>query len=142
MEKVRFIAEVSSNHNRDLDRCKLFIEIAKSIVCDGVKFQLFKIDHLFASDILAKSEKHRERKKWELPLEFIPELSEYAHKLELQFSCTPFYLEAVDELFPFVDFYKIASYELLWHDLFRKCVEKGHSTGYRKNHGNTGHAYS
>ena len=60
---VKFIAEVSSNHNGDLKRCLKFIETAKDCGCDGVKFQLFKIDELFASEILAKSEEHRKRKK-------------------------------------------------------------------------------
>jgi sialic acid synthase SpsE len=46
-------------------------------------------------------------------------------KRNIQFSATPFYLEAVAELFPFVDFYKIASYELLWHDLLRACARTG-----------------
>lgn len=38
-----FIAEVSSNHHRDLGRCLQFIDTAAEIGCDGVKFQLFKI---------------------------------------------------------------------------------------------------
>jgi len=54
MHKVEFIAEVSSNHNRDLDRMKEFIYAAKKVGCTGIKFQLFKIDKLFAPEILAK----------------------------------------------------------------------------------------
>ena len=123
--EVKFVAEVSSNHDRDIQRSKDFIKAASDIGCSGVKFQLFKIDQLFAPEILAKSEKVRKRKEWELPLEFIPVLSEYAHSLNLQFSCTPFYLEAVKELEPYVDFYKIASYELLWKELFIECVKTG-----------------
>lgn len=41
---------------------------------------------------------------------------------KIAFSCTPFYLKAVEELYPFVEFYKIASYELLWHDLLSECA--------------------
>ena len=122
---VKFVAEVSSNHDGNIQRSKEFIKSAAKIGCSGVKFQLFKIDQLFAPEILAKSEEHRKRREWELPLEFIPELSSYAHSLGIQFSCTPFYLEAVKELEPFVDFYKIASYELLWKELFVECVKTG-----------------
>ena len=121
MHKIDFIAEVSSNHNRDLTRMKEFIHASREAGCSGVKFQLFKIDKLFAPEILYKSENLRNRKKWELQLEYIPELAELSHSLDLSFSCTPFYLEAIDELEPYVDFYKIASYELLWNDLFEKC---------------------
>jgi N-acetylneuraminate synthase len=90
-----------------------------------VKFQLFKIEQLFAPEILAKSEKHRNRKEWELPLEFLPELAKHSHDKGVQFSCTPFYLEAVQQLKPYVDFYKIASYELLWDGLLAACAQTG-----------------
>lgn len=136
MNNVKFVAEVSSNHNRDLSRCKLFIETAAEIGCSAVKFQLFKIDQLFAPEILLKSKTHRDRKLWELPVEFIPELANYCHSIGLEFSCTPFYLQAVEDLEPYVDFFKIASYELLWKELFIKCVETGKplvfSTGMAK----------
>jgi len=125
MPTPEFIAEVSSNHNRDLGRMKEFIQVAANIGCAGVKFQLFKIDSLFAPEILIRSEEHRRRADWELPMEFIPELAEHTHKCGLKFSCTPFYLEAVGILEPYVDFYKIASYELLWLDLFRACAATG-----------------
>jgi len=121
MHKIDFIAEVSSNHNRDLTRMKEFIHASGEAGCSGVKFQLFKIDKLFSPEILSKSENHRNRKEWELPVEYIPELADLTHSLGLSFSCTPFYLEAIDGLNPYVDFYKIASYELLWNDLFEKC---------------------
>ena len=120
---TRFIAEVSSNHNRDLARCLKFIDTAKDIGCDAVKFQLFKIDQLFAPEILAKSEEHRKRRDWELPVEFLPELASRCRELNIDFSCTPFYLDAIAELEPFVRFYKIASYELLWDKLIEACAK-------------------
>ncbi|MBI1920062.1 MAG: N-acetylneuraminate synthase family protein [Geobacter sp.] len=132
-----FVAEVSSNHNRDIDRCYQFIDTAAAIGCFAVKFQLFRIDELFAPEILAKSAVHRQRKEWELPIEFIPRLAERCRERGVQFSCTPFYIEAVWELLPFVDFYKIASYELLWHDLLSACARTGKpvvlSTGMANN---------
>ena len=118
----KFIAEVSSNHHCDLDRCFEFIDTAARIGCDAVKFQLFKIDQLFAPEILTKSETHRKRKDWELPSAFLPELAKRSHDQGIKFACTPFYLDAVAELEPHVDFYKVASYELLWDDLIRACA--------------------
>ena len=120
---TKFIAEVSSNHHGSLERCKEFIQCSKDIGCDGVKFQLFRIKELFSPEILAKSEMHRAREAWELPSSMLPELSDFTHKLGLEFSCTQFYLEAVDELQPYVDFYKIASYELLWDTLLQKTAQ-------------------
>lgn len=125
MSSVKFAAEVSSNHHRNLHRCLEFIDAAAAIGCAAVKFQLFKIDELFAPEILAKSVQHRRRKEWELPTEFLPQLAERCHQRNLEFGCTPFYLQAVDELFEFVDFYKISSYELLWDDLLIACARTG-----------------
>ena len=122
-EKPYFIAEVSSNHSRDLNRCLNFIKIASEIGCDAVKFQLFRIDKLFAPEVIAASATHRNRKAWELPTEFLPVLSEYAKSLQLEFSCTPFDIEAVQELNPYVDFFKVSSYELLWDDLILECAK-------------------
>jgi N-acetylneuraminate synthase len=122
---VRFVAEVSSNHHRDLDRCYRFIDTAAQIGCDAVKFQLFRVSSLFAPEILARSAKHRARAAWELPPEFIAPLAGRCREAGIQFSCTPFYLEAVEQLAPYVDFFKVASYELLWHPLLMACAETG-----------------
>jgi N-acetylneuraminate synthase len=120
-----FIAEASSNHGRDLSRAKAFVDAAADAGCDAVKFQLFKIDRMFAPEILAKSAKHRARAEWELPLSHLAPLAEHCRARKIQFSCTPFYLEAVAELAPFVDFYKVASYELLVGDLLKACARTG-----------------
>ena len=122
---VNFIAEVSSNHSRDLKRALNFIEAAAGAGCHSVKFQLFKIAQLFSPEILERSEEHRRREKWELPLDFLPILAGKCKELNILFSCTPFYLDAVSELRPYVDFYKIASYELLWDDLLAECARSG-----------------
>ncbi len=120
-----FIAEVSSNHARDLDRCVEFIKTSARIGCQAVKFQLFKIDELFSSEILERSEEHRARREWELPRKFLPALQRATHAAGMEFSCTPFYIDAVEELLPYVDFYKIASYELLWDELIEACAKTG-----------------
>jgi sialic acid synthase SpsE len=122
--KIQFIAEVSSNHGRDLARSLNFIRSAAKAGCSAVKFQLFKIDELFAPNTLPEKERER-RRKWELPLSFLPELAACCEKENIEFSCTPFYLEAVQQLKPYVNFYKIASYELLWDDLLAACAATG-----------------
>lgn len=125
MTNPLFIAEVSSNHHRDLERCFRFIDTAAAVGCGAVKFQLFRIEELFAPEVLAKSPVLRARKEWELPVEFLAPIAKRCQKQKIQFSCTPFYLQAVEELLPYVDFYKIASYELLWNDLLRACAATG-----------------
>lgn len=120
-----FIAEASSNHDRDLTRALAFVDAAADAGCDAVKFQLFRIDRMFAPEVLSRSEKHRARKQWELPLAHLAPLAAHCAERKIQFSCTPFYLEAVQELRPYVSFYKIASYELLVTPLLEACAKTG-----------------
>lgn len=122
---VSFIAEVSSNHARDLKRCLDFVDTAAKIGCDAVKFQLFRVDELFAPEILAQSAAHRQRKEWELPTEFLPAIAERCRERKVEFVCTPFSLQAVKDLEPFVVRYKIASYELTWPALIEACARTG-----------------
>ena len=122
-----FIAEVCSNHNNDLSRALTLIDTAKEIGCTGVKFQLFKLDKLYAPEALNHPDYQflQARRAWELPLEWLPVLANRARQRGIKFGCTPFYLEAVDELLPYVDFYKIASYSLLHDDLLVKVAKTG-----------------
>jgi len=125
MTEPLFIAEVSSNHHRDLSRCFAFIDQAAAIGCDAVKFQLFRVDQLFAPQILAQSKAHRNRAEWELPISFLPKLADHCRKRAIAFCCTPFDQEAVALLEPHVSFFKIASYELLWHPLLQAVAQTG-----------------
>lgn len=120
-----FVAEVSSNHHRDLGRCLEFIRTAAAIGCDAVKFQLFRVRELFAPEALLHNPNLLARENWELPVEFLPRLAKGCEGAGIRFSCTPFYLEAVEELLPFVDFFKVASYELMWDDLLKACAATG-----------------
>lgn len=120
-----FISEVSSNHSSDLERCYRFIDVSAGAGCSAVKFQLFKVQELFSPEALKLKPELLNRQSWELPVEFLPKLATRCKENKVEFSCTPFYLEAVGELEPYVDFYKIASYELLWDDLLSTCARTG-----------------
>jgi len=120
-----FISEVSSNHSQCIDRALQFIDQSAEIGCNAVKFQLFKTEMLFSKEVFKSNPETIKRKQWELPIEFLPVLSRRCKEKGVQFSCTPFYIDAVNELEEYVDFYKIASYELLWDDLIVACVKTG-----------------
>ena len=123
--KPYFIAEVSSNHNQSLTRCLDFVDVAADIGCDAVKFQLFKIEQLFCKEVVDSREEIRSRKKWELPIEFLPKIKNRCLEKNIDLGVTPFFLDAVNILEPIVDFFKIASYELLWDDILIKCATTG-----------------
>lgn len=122
---ARFMSEVSSNHACDLGRCLDFIDMSAEIGCDAVKFQLFRIEEIFAPEILSRSEKHRARKSWELPEGFVEPIAERCERRGVTFCCTPFHLGAVDVLKDHVGLFKIASYELLWTELLQAVARTG-----------------
>ncbi|NFV81170.1 N-acetylneuraminate synthase family protein [Magnetospirillum aberrantis] len=121
----QFIAEVSSNHARDLGRCRAFVDAAADSGCDAVKFQLFRVRDLFAPEIVAVRPDIQARVEWELPTEFLAPIAEHCRARGILFACTPFSLDAVADLAPHVDLFKVASYEMIWPDLVRACAATG-----------------
>lgn len=110
---TRFIAEISSNHNNSLDRAMRFVDMAKFIGCSGVKFTQLKRDQLFADGFGPKDLP-------EMPEKWHKKLAHNAHQLGLEYGVTPCYLDAVDAVAEYVDFFKIASYDVLWLDLLER----------------------
>ncbi len=119
------VAEVSSNHSADLDRALAFVDTAATLGFATVKFQQFRIRELFAPLALRANPALIEREAWELPESFIRELARRTRRRGIEFASTPFYLSAVEELEPWVDSFKIASYQLLWTDLLRAVGRTG-----------------
>ena len=125
MRSPRLVAEVSSNHDASLARALAFVDAAADCGAHAVKFQQFEIERLFAPEALAASPELCARKAWELPAAFNPELAARAHARRILFASTPFHLGAVDQLAPWVDFFKVASYQVLWLELLRAVARTG-----------------
>ena len=119
------VAEVSSNHGRSRPRALDFIHEAARIGCEAVKFQQFRIHELFAPSALAQHPELLDRIEWELPESLNAELAQEAQRCGLEFHSTPFYRRAVEVLEPLVDRFKLASYQLLWHDLLASVASTG-----------------
>ena len=120
-----FIAELGSNHNGDLARAHELIDACAAAGATAAKVQVFRIDDLFAPEVLASRPEIAAREAWELPLALLAPLAARARRNGMTFGATPFGLWAVEEVAEHVDFLKIASYELLWHDLLRACAATG-----------------
>ena len=120
-----FIAELGSNHNGDLARAHELIDACAAAGATAAKVQVFRIDDLFAPEVLATRPEIAAREAWELPLSLLAPLAARARRNGMTFGATPFGLWAVEEVAAHVDFLKIASYELLWHDLLRACAATG-----------------
>lgn len=122
---ARFIAEIGSNHNRDRERAHALIEASAAAGCDAVKLQVFRVDDLFAPEALAALPHLSDRRAWEFPLEMLADVRAQCTAANIELGATPFGLWAVEALAEHVDFLKIASYEILWHELLHACAQTG-----------------
>ena len=119
---IKWVGEIGTNHNKSPIRITNLLNAAKEVGCDAVKFQYFKADQLYAPEFKNKISK---MKKWELPYGFLPEIARQCKELDLKFGCSVFDLQGVQAIKPFVDFFKIGSYELLWTDLIQAVALTG-----------------
>jgi sialic acid synthase SpsE len=127
MRKIEFFADIGSNwrygnpdnyHQNAID----LIKIAADIGCTGVKFQLFKADRLWSSKFPVEREAARLN---ELPETWIPFLSSAARKEGLLFGLSVFHPELVNRVTEYVDYFKIASFEIVQTELFQRMTATG-----------------
>lgn len=120
--------DIGANHNRNFNIAKKLIDKAKDADVDAIKFQIYSAETLYSK----KVPKHTYYKKhlWDLireietPREWIPKLKKYCDRKEIIFFATPFDSKAVDDLNPYVDLYKIASFELVDLSLIEYTAKK------------------
>jgi len=122
-EPCFIIAEVGSNHNRNLKLAKNYIELAKKVGANAVKFQTFKADNLVSKKYAKQM--YDIIKKYELKPEWHIELKEFADKLGIIFLSTPFDEESADLLEQVgVSAFKIASGDLTHLPLLEYVAKK------------------
>ncbi len=128
------IAEVGSNHDRDLAKARTLISVAADAGVDAVKFQTFSGRSLYSTktpqfEYLAD---HSDKKPHELledislPRDWQPILADACRSADVQFLSSPFDRGAIDELDALnVPAFKIASFELVDLGLIRYAASKG-----------------
>lgn len=121
-EPTYVIAEIGSNHNRDLGLARELIDRAAEAAVDAVKFQVFSGSDLYSTKtpnfryLSAVSAKPTVRllEELALPREWLGELAERAHRHGMRFLASPFDSQAVDQLLDAgADALKIASFEIV-----------------------------
>ena len=127
-ESCFIIVDVGANHDRDLKTAKKLIDVAAEAKADAIKFQIYSAETLYSKKVPKHSyyKKHLWNliKEIEIPRKWIPKLKKHCDKKKIMFFATPFDFEAVDELDPYVDLYKIASYELVDLPLIEYTAKK------------------
>lgn len=133
---VYIIAELSANHNGNLQIALDSIKAAKECGADAVKLQTYRADTLTLDcdrdDFLIKQDTIWDGKKlYDLykeaytPWEWHQELFDYAREIGIDIFSSPFDKSAVDLLESLnTPAYKIASFEITDYELIRYCASK------------------
>lgn len=130
------IAEISGNHNGDLERAHKLIDAAKWSGADAVKLQTYTADTMTINhdgpDFQITEGPWAGRQLYDLyrwahtPWEWHAELVSHCRDIGIMVFSTPFDESAVDFLAEFdMPIYKIASFEMTDHRLIRKVATKG-----------------
>ena len=108
---IDFIAEIGSNfvtgNKPSKERALALIRSAAQHGATAVKFQLIRADKLYRDLAMVDA-----LRPMELPVEWLPEIKKTCDFEGVEFLCSPFYEEAVEILMPYVERWKIASWEL------------------------------
>lgn len=134
---VYFIADIAANHDGDLDRAKELIFLAAEAGADAAKFQHFKAesivsDHGFRS--LGGQQSHQAGwkksvfevyKDASVSLGWSETLKETCEKAGITFFTSPYSMDLVDHIDPYVPAYKIGSGDITWVEMIEYIAAKG-----------------
>ncbi|TLM76848.1 MAG: hypothetical protein FDZ75_09505, partial [Actinobacteria bacterium] len=131
------LLDAGVNHNNDLNRALHLIKTAHDGGATAIKFQTYTAEEISTKtaprywdpklDTDGGGSQYDMFKKVDhLPKSAYGEMKAYAQELGIAFSSSPFGMESAEFLAELgVDFYKIASAELIYHDMIRFCAETG-----------------
>jgi N-acetylneuraminate synthase len=132
-----FIADISANHDGDLDRAKLLIRLAKEAGADAAKFQNFRAPKIVSDyGFKAMHGQVSHQATWKksvfevyadatIPFDWTPVLKEECEKVGIDYFSSPYDFEAVDYLDPFVPAHKIGSGDVDWLEMLLYIARKG-----------------
>ncbi len=132
-----FIADISANHDGDLQRAKRLIRLAAEAGADAAKFQNFRAAKI-VSDIGFRSMHSQvsHQATWvksvfevyadaSIPFEWTPELKATCDEHGIHYFSSPYDFEAVDMLDLHVPAHKIGSGDITWLEMLRHIAGKG-----------------
>lgn len=135
-EPTYFIADIAANHDGELQRAVDLIHLASEAGADAAKFQHFKAETI-VSDFGFKSlgGKQSHQSKWKKPvfevyqdasvdLDWTPYLKDACDKAGITFFTSPYAVDLVDAVDPYVAAYKIGSGDITWLELIEYIAGK------------------
>lgn len=132
-----FIADISANHDGDLERAKLLIRLAKEAGADAAKFQNFRAAQIVSDygfthmgDQLSHQAKWKKSvfevyKDASIPFDWTPILKEECDRVGIDYFSSPYDFDAIDMLNPYVPAYKIGSGDITWDEALIRMAKLG-----------------
>lgn len=132
-----FIADISANHDGQLNRALDLIRLAKEAGADGAKFQHFRAPKIVSrTGFEAMSKQLSHQSSWKksvyqvyeeasLPWEWTPKLKACCQEVGIDFFSAPYDLEAVKMLSPHVPVWKIGSGDITWPEILDEIASQG-----------------
>jgi len=136
-ERTYFVADISANHDGDLERAKMLIRMAAESGADAAKFQNFRASKIVSEyGFSAMGGRFSHQSEWEkpvfqvyqdatLPWEWTETLKLECEAAGIHYFSSPYDFEAVDMLDPYVSAIKIGSGDITWPEMLRKVASKG-----------------
>ena len=132
-----FIADIAANHDGDLKRAKSLIQMCADAGADAAKFQHFTAativsDHGFRK--LDGDQSHQANwkksvfevyKDASVSLDWTETLKETCDKAGIAFFTSPYSMELVDYIDPYIPAYKIGSGDITWTEMVKYIASKG-----------------
>lgn len=131
-----FIADIAANHDGSLQRAIALIHLAAEAGADAAKFQHFKADTIVSdSGFKALGGQQSHQSKWKksvfdvykdasVDLGWSPYLKEACDKAGIAFFTSPYALDLVDAIDPYVPAYKIGSGDITWLEIIEHIAGK------------------
>jgi N-acetylneuraminate synthase len=132
-----FIADISANHDGDLERAKALIHQCAEAGADAAKFQNFRASAIVSDyGFLSLGSQLSHQATWKksvfevyqaasIPLDWTPALSETSRQAGIHYFSSPYDFAAVDFLDRFVPAHKIGSGDITWLEMLRHIASKG-----------------
>jgi N-acetylneuraminate synthase len=132
-----FIADISANHDGDLERAKDLVRLAKEAGADAAKFQNFRAPQIvsdYGFQSLGGQLSHQAAWKKSvfevyqdasIPFEWTPILKKECDQVGIDYFSSPYDFGAIDMLDAYVPAYKIGSGDINWLEALERMAKKG-----------------
>ncbi len=132
-----FIADISANHDGDLERARMLIHLAQEAGADAAKFQNFRAPEIvsdYGFRTMGGQVSHQSAWKKSvfqvyqeasIPFEWTPVLKEECQKVGIDYFSAPYDFDAIDMLDEYVEVYKVGSGDITWLEALQRMASKG-----------------